>query len=383
MYVKLISIKFVKNIKFNLASAFLKMSSYITIDDVKIGEAFFDNVNISTTDTSEHVLSIWSNPDHYTPNRGENLINNIKLSTEEKSIDEKLIVFSDDEKIFEDIINKYNGKFEYEFDTIKNRNIKIYISNKKDNTNINISDIKYASNNTVEIEYENKKVMSDEELNRETIQNLVNAIRNHYSLTSSESDKLYEIQYIINNKEPILNLQFPIERPAILEELTDNDKSTINSFISHSAYRYLLSEDERNIMSEINNYYSIMTKEEKDEALIMLYNKYEMTEEMFVEKENEYKVYLIKLYKKYAGDRNIIEKYKSDDTIIESLNIDELLNKIGNVINIKPFEQNEREVINNINYFMNNKNSLMNLQFPIERPIGNKMIHGGKVYVFK
>ena len=74
-------------------------------------------------------------------------------------------------------------------------------------------------------------------------------------------------------------------------------------------------------------------------------------------------------------------KYKSDDNILESMSVNELLNKIT-AASDKPIEQNEKEVIYNISDFMNNKNSLMNLQFPVERP-ENKIIHGGRVYVFK
>ena len=390
MYIKLISIKFVKNIKFNLAPAFIKMCSYISVDETKIGDEFADNVNISTTDTKEHILSVWSDPNCYDPNYGEELINNVKISTEEKTEDEeitdneKIIVFSDNEKIFEDIIDKSKGKFEYEFDTIKNRNIKIYISNKKDDTNINISDIKYASNNTIEIEYENKNVLSDEELNRIPIQILSFEIRNDYPLTNSEINKINEINNFLNNEESLLDLQFPIERPVVLEELTDDDKSNIFSFITDGIYWNLLSEDERNIMMEINNEYSFMTEEEKNEALIEIYNKYEISEDKFAEKENEYKEYLINLYKKYAGDRNVVQKYKSNDDIsdLDSMNVNELLNKVS-TLNNQLFKYNEKNNVSNITNFINNKNSMMNLQFPVERPIGNKLIRGGRVYVFK
>jgi hypothetical protein len=390
MYVKLISIKFVKNIKFNLTPTFVATNSYITVDDTKINEKFADNVNISTTDTREHVLSIWSNFDNHYPRYGEELINNVKISAEEKTTDddtnnEKIIVFSDDEKIFEDIIDKSRGNFEYEFDSIKNRNIKIYVSNKKDNTNINISDIKYASNNTIEIEYENKNVLSDEDLNRISYQSLRNIIYDKYALTINERNKISNISNFINNKNSLMNLQFPVERPVTYEYIQNNGYSDLRDFINNSSYWDLLSEEERNIMSNINEGYSTMSEEEIGEFLMELYNKYEISEEMFIEKENELKEYLINLYKKYAGDRNVIQKYKSNDNIsdLNSMSINELLNKVSTLDNRSSFKDNEKNKISNISNFINNKNSLMNLQFPVERPIENKLIYGGRVYVFK
>lgn len=301
---------------------------------------------------------------------------------EESNNNEKIIIFSDNEKIFEEIIDKDEGNIEYEFDTIKNRNIKIYASNKENNIDINISNIKYSSINTIEIEYENADAMSIEDLNNISILNLIDEIMNKFNITNSEREELNTIRKYINNKEDLLNLQFPVERPITLRQIYEdpNIAYTVRDFIRYTAYWYLLTSDEQKLMDVITDDYSSvsLTDEEKNEILADIYNKYEISED----KEGEYKEYLINLYKKYAGNKNMNLKYKSDDNILESMSVNELLNKIT-AASDKPIEQNEKEVIYNISDFMNNKNSLMNLQFPVERPIENKIIHGGRVYVFK
>lgn len=301
---------------------------------------------------------------------------------EESNNNEKIIIFSDNEKIFEEIIDKDEGNIEYEFDTIKNRNIKIYVSNKENNIDINISNIKYSSINTIEIEYENADAMSIEDLNNISILNLIDEIMNKYNITNSEREELNTIRKYINNKEDLLNLQFPVERPVTSEQIYQDSYVfyTVRDFIYGTAYWNLLTSDEQKLMEVISDDYSSvsLTDEEKSEILADIYNKYEISED----KEGEYKEYLINLYKKYAGNKNMNLKYKSDDNILESMSVNELLNKIT-AASDKPFEQNEKEVIYNISDFMNNKNSLMNLQFPVERPIENKIIHGGRVYVFK
>ena len=301
---------------------------------------------------------------------------------EESNNNKKIIIFSDNEKIFEEIIDKDEGNIEYEFDTIKNRNIKIYVSNNEDNIDINISDIKYSSINTIEIEYENADAMSIEDLNNISILNLIDEIMNKYNITNSEREKLNTIRKYINNKEDLLNLRFPVERPITSEQIYQDSYVyyTVIDFICGTAYWYLLTYDEQKLMEVISDEYSSvsLTYEEKSEILADIYNKYEIGED----KEAEYKEYLINLYKKYAGNKNMNLKYKSDDNILESMSVNELLNKIT-AASDKPIEQNEKEVIYNISDFMNNKSSLMNLQFPVERPIENKIIHGGRVYVFK
>ena len=305
-----------------------------------------------------------------------------RYQNEESNNNEKIIIFSDNEKIFEEIIDKDEGNIEYEFDTIKNRNIKIYVSNNEDNIDINISDIKYSSINTIEIEYENADAMSIEDLNNISILNLINEIMNKYNITNSEREKLITIRKYINNKEDLLNLEFPVERPVTSEQIYQDSYVyyTVIDFICGTAYWYLLTSDEQKLMEVITDDYSSvsLTYEEKSEILADIYNKYEIGED----KEAEYKEYLINLYKKYAGNKNMNLKYKSDDNILESMSVNELLNKIT-AASDKPIEQNEKKVIYNISDFMNNKNSLMNLQFPVERPIENKIIHGGRVYVFK
>ena len=231
---------------------------------------------------------------------------------EESNNNKKIIIFSDNEKIFEEIIDKDEGNIEYEFDTIKNRNIKIYVSNNEDNIDINISDIKYSSINTIEIEYENADAMSIEDLNNISILNLIDEIMNKYNITNSEREKLNTIRKYINNKENLLNLEFPVERPITSEQIYQDSHVyyTVIDFICGTAYWYLLTYDEQKLMEVITDYYSSvsLTYEEKSEILADIYN---------------------------------------------------------------------------ISDFMNNKNSLMNLQFPVERPIENKIIHGGRVYVFK
>ena len=224
--------------------------------------------------------------------------------------------------------------------------------------------------------------MSIEDLNNISILNLIDEIMNKYNITNSEREKLNTIRKYINNKEDLLNLEFPVERPITSEQIYQDSYVyyTVINFICGTAYWYLLTYDEQKLMEVISDDYSSvsLTYEEKSEILADIYNKYEIGED----KESEYKEYLINLYKNYAGNKNMNLKYKSDDNILESMSVNELLNKIT-AASDKPFEQNEKEVIYNISDFMNNKNSLMNLQFPVERPIENKIIHGGRVYVFK